>query len=66
MTKKRETKVSKAGAVELTEDALDNVQGAGGDFHIKFDAPTAVANKFSPAGQIAQKVEISGLKAGGG
>jgi len=64
MTKKRETEVSKAGAVELTEDALDNVQGAGGDFHIKFDGPTAVANKFSPATNLTQKVNIAPVKTG--
>jgi hypothetical protein len=62
MTKKRETEVTKKGAVELTEDALDQVQGASGDFHIKFDAPTAAVNKYSPAATIVQKVDIAPTK----
>jgi hypothetical protein len=66
MTKKRETEVTNKGAVELTENALDQVQGASGDFHIKFDAPTAaVTNKYAPGANLQQKVNPGGLKSGG-
>lgn len=64
MTKKRETEVTDKGAVELTEDTLDQVQGGSGDFHIKFDAPTAAANKYSPATNITQKVNVAPIKTG--
>jgi len=62
MTRKTD-KVTKAGAVELSEDALDQASGGTSPAYIKFDlghdqavqkvnevklSPTTAANKFTP------------------
>ena len=55
MTRKTD-KVTKAGAVELSEDALDQASGAGGVPYIKFNGDSEVVQKVNPA--IGQDVAI--------